>query len=439
MITIKKSLFYAIALYGATFMLFCSCEKEKEKNVPALTTIEVTEINKTNAISGGNITDDGNTIISARGVCWSINQNPTINDNRTEDGMGVGSFISYISGLEPNTAYYVRAYATNNIGTGYGSNMYFTTLDAAILPHITTCDITNITPTTAESGGDIADDGGAAVIARGVCWSANLSPTINDSKTIDGTGVGSFTSRIRDLEPNTTYYLRAYATNSKGTSYGVQYSFETTVNSIIYGDGVTDIDGNEYITVIIGEQEWMAENLKTTKYSDGTDIPNVTDNSSWAGLNSDAYCWYNNDEAFFKNSYGALYNWYTVNTSKICPTGWRVPTDEEWSTLTSFAGGPGVSGKRLKSTHTVPDAHPCWNGPYTGATDEFGFSAFPGGSRDIYASTFNSFFDYGYWWSSTQKEERTAWARAMSWGSDDVYHFDTNKGIGFSVRCVRGN
>jgi hypothetical protein len=218
---------YAFALVAAALILFSSCEKEVEKTVSALSTIEVNEITQTTAISGGNITDEGGATVTARGVCWSVNQNPTIDDSKTEDGSGSGNFTSNITDLEPNTTYYVRAYATNSVGTGYGSVMSFTTLEAINVPTVTTADVTDIIRDTAISGGDIIEDGGAIVTSRGVCWSTNENPTINDSKTEDGSGSGNFSSNISDLEPNTTYYVRAYASNSEGTGYGQQVSFQS--------------------------------------------------------------------------------------------------------------------------------------------------------------------------------------------------------------------
>src|SRR5690554_6202625 len=194
--------------------------------LPVLSTTEVTEINQTTATVKGNITDDGGATVTARGVCWSTNQNPTISNNKTTDGTGAGTFVSNISGLKPNTTYYVRAYATNIAGTGYGSAMSFTTLEAS-LPVLSTAEVTEITQTTATVKGNITDDGGATVTARGVCWSTNQNPTISNNKTTDGTGAGTFVSNISGLEPNTTYYVRAYATNGAGTGYGSAMSFTT--------------------------------------------------------------------------------------------------------------------------------------------------------------------------------------------------------------------
>ena len=158
-----------------------------------------------------------------------------------------------------------------------------------IVPALTTTNISNITQTSAFSGGLITSDGGASVMAKGVCWSTINNPTINDTKTVDVDGVESYLSNIFGLVANTTYYVRAYATNNAGTGYGNELVLKT------YTGTITDIEGNIYNTVTIGEQIWMAENLKTTKYNDGSDIQNTTDLTVWLNLESGAYCWFNNN------------------------------------------------------------------------------------------------------------------------------------------------
>ena len=157
---------------------------------------------------------------------------------------------------------------------------------------------------------------------------------------------------------------------------------------------IVDIDGNVYHTVTIGTQVWMVENLKTTRYNDGTAIPLVTDEYSMGNLTTPGYCWYN-DSATYGNTYGALYNWYAVNTGKLAPTGWHVPTDSEWTVLTTYAGGESVAGGPLKEAGTVH-----WKSPNTGATNATGFTALPGGICEN-NGTFTGIGYSGYWWSST--------------------------------------
>ncbi|NOQ27751.1 MAG: hypothetical protein GQ564_20500, partial [Bacteroidales bacterium] len=194
---------------------------------------------------------------------------------------------------------------------------------------------------------------------------------------------------------------------------------------------VTDIDGNVYQTVQIGDQIWMAENLKTTKYNDGTAIALVTDNTEWENLTTGAYCWYNNDEASYKNTYGALYNWYTVITGKLCPTGWHVPTDAEWTMLTTYLGGESIAGGKLKETGITH-----WETDNTGATNEAGFTALPGGYR-FFNGMFSDIGYRSYWWSATEYGATGAWARSVYYGSSNTSRTANGKKEGFSVRCIR--
>ena len=199
------------------------------ESIPTLTTTTPANKTQTSATSGGNISSDGGNSITSRGVCWSTNPSPTISNNKTTDGSGKGSFTSTISNLSPNTTYYIRAYAINSKGPGYGEQKIFTTLSSnESIPTLTTTTPSNKTQTSATSGGNISSDGGNSITSRGVCWSTNPSPTISNNKTTDGSGKGSFTSTIPNLNPNTTYYIRAYAVNSKGPGYGDEKNFTTT-------------------------------------------------------------------------------------------------------------------------------------------------------------------------------------------------------------------
>ncbi len=194
---------------------------------PTVTTANVSSIAATAAASGGNVTASGGASVTARGVCWNTSGNPTISNSHTTNGGGTGSFTSSITGLSPATIYYVRAYAANLVGTAYGAQVSFMTLATATVPTVTTASVSSITATTAASGGNVTASGATSVTARGVCWSATANPTISDSHTTDGGSTGSFTSSITSLSPGTTYYVRAYATNSVGTAYGSQVSFMT--------------------------------------------------------------------------------------------------------------------------------------------------------------------------------------------------------------------
>ncbi len=201
--------------------------------LPTVTTSNITDITPTTATGGGNVTGDGGATVTARGICWSTSPNPTVSNSHTTDGTGTGTFTSSMTGLTPSTTYYVRAYATNSAGTAYGNPETFTTAQQILIPTVITSEITDIAQTTATGGGNVTNDGGATVTARGICWSTSPNPTVSNSHTTDGTGTGTFTSSMTGLTPNTTYYVRAYATNSAGTAYGEPKTFTTAQQILI--------------------------------------------------------------------------------------------------------------------------------------------------------------------------------------------------------------
>ncbi len=206
-----------------------------------------------------------------------------------------------------------------------------------------------------------------------------------------------------------------------------------SLTSFKLGPEITDIDGNKYQTVWIGNQLWMAQNLRTTTYRNGTPIPHVTDNTEWSGLTSGAWCWYDNSTSY-EQPYGKLYNWYAVNDiSGLCPSEWRVPTESDWTTLADFLGGVGLAGGKMKEAGT---SH--WDSPNTGATNETGFSGLPGGGRDE-AGLFHNTGSAGYWWSSIEQSGTFAWLRNLSSNDDNLDNtlFFLKKS-GLSVRCLKG-
>jgi uncharacterized protein (TIGR02145 family) len=307
----------------------------------------------------------------------------------------------------------------------------------ASLPTVKTSPISNSDNTTATSGGEVVSNGGAPVTARGVVWSTSPNPTVAlSTKTSNGTGTGVFTSSITGLTKDVKYYIRAYATNSVGTAYGNEISFTAGLDPNIFNPNLTygsvsDIDGNTYKTIQIGTQVWMAENLRTTKYRNNTPITNITDNTQWQNNTTGAWSYYNND-ATKNNPYGKLYNWYAVvNSNGICPTGWHVPSDAEWTTLTTFLGGETVAGGKMKSTGTQ-----YWQSPNSDATNSSGFSGLPGGFRD-YNGAIGSIGYGGYWWSSTENGTYDAWDRNLGYSNGGVGRPYDNKTFGFSVRCLR--
>jgi uncharacterized protein (TIGR02145 family) len=192
---------------------------------------------------------------------------------------------------------------------------------------------------------------------------------------------------------------------------------------------VKDIVGNVYKTVKIGTQVWMAENLKSTKFTDDKTIPLVS-NKTWEELKTPAYCWYNNDEAANKNTYGALYNWYAVNTNKVCPTGWHLPTESEWTTLIEYLGGEDNAGGKLKEKGTIH-----WESPNAGATNEAGFTALPGGDR--LGNEFENAGELVNWWAATKIGAKDALCVNIRYKFGNVSRYDYGRAVGYSVRCIK--
>lgn len=294
------------------------------------------------------------------------------------------------------------------------------------VPTITTDAVPAICTLHATFGGEITDIGNSGVISSGICWSTSKSPTINDFKTTDGAGYGKFTSSMTFPETSTTYYLRAYATNSSGTAYGNEVSVKTQIIE------VTDIDGNLYHTITIGSQIWMVENLKTTRYRNGMFIPRVTNDAVWGDLLYGAYTDIRNDPSY-SSTYGRLYNWWAVTDGGgLAPAGWHVPTEDEWLTLIYFLGGYTIAGGKLKEAGT---AH--WLSPNTDATNETGFTALPACCAMGWDFRFEEYQYTGYYWTSTSTSEGAAFYHSFSAYSSEIVIDTYLKQNGYSVRCVK--
>jgi uncharacterized protein (TIGR02145 family) len=400
-------------------------------NIPTVTTNAISSITTTTATSGGNITSDGGATITARGICWSTTANPTIAlTTKTVDGTGIGAFTSSITGLAANTRYYVRAYATNSVGTAYGADSVFTTSGATVAT-LTTTAASIITGTTATCGGNITSDGGVTITARGICWSTSANPTIAlATKTVDGTGTGVFTSSITGLTANTLYYVRAYATNSVGAAYGTQQTFTTS-------SAVANLP-----SVTIGSQVWTTQNLSVARYRNGDLIPQVTNPNQWGTLTYGAWCWYNNDSATYAATYGRLYNWYAVNDARgLAPQGWHIPSNTEWNRLAKYLDAVAdticqtcyesvIAGSAMKSITG-------WSAPNTGATNSSGFAGLPGGLCNFFDGTFINVGYNGGWWSSTEFNTSDAWYRVLNYNNNFVSRITNPKLLGLSVRCVK--
>ncbi len=378
-----KNKLFTLVLF-TTIFIFSSCQKEPTASF----TVSSTSVNV------GETVTFTNTSINANSYLWDFG----------DGGSSITESPSHIYDTGGKYTVTLTAFS-KNVNKQDKSTKEITV--SAFTPTVTTITVTSITHNSANSGGNVTYDGGATVTARGVCWSTSSNPTISNYHTTDGSGTGTFTSSITGLADNTTYYVRAYATNSVGTSYGNQIFFTTTL--FVCGNLFTDSrDGQTYNTLQIGTQCWMAENL------------NYVTGNSWCYGNNSSNC----------DVYGRLYDWVTACNS--CPSGWHLPTDAEWTVLTDYLGGESVAGGKMKEagfTH--------WNSPNTGATNSSGFTALPGGRRDWGDGAFNLLGNYALFWSATEIDASNAWSRSLYHTNADVYRNGSNKSFGFSVRCVK--
>ncbi|MDD4971976.1 MAG: fibrobacter succinogenes major paralogous domain-containing protein [Paludibacter sp.] len=404
-----------------------------------VTTLSINDVTQTTATSGGVVNCELSSSITARGVCWSTSDNPTIADTKSTEGVGTGSFTTNISTLTANTTYFLRAYATNMEGTAYGSTMTFKTSPG--VPTISTLAINNITSTSAKCDGKILNNGGSTVTTYGVCYGMYPNPTLsNGNSSSSTTPADNFTFTIYSLSAYTKYYVRAYATNAIGTVYGNELQFTTTgtapSNGIVFNDNltygnVTDNEGNNYRTITIGTQTWMAENLRATKFRNGDLIPTTAtlDQDITAEV-APIYQWTTGNEDVF----GRLYTWFAAtDTRNICPVGWHMPSETEWTTLVTAVGGNGIGGDNLRETGTVHWGTTLNNGL---ASNSSGFTALPAGYIS-YSIIIYPNHNGCIWWSSTSNKPDSGSIRLLSGNFSTVQSMNYNKKYGYSIRCVK--
>lgn len=408
---------YSILTIVVSMVLF-SCSKEyfardlvdeeiplSEMDLPEVITTQITSISQTSAEGGGEVINSGGGTIRSAGIVWSESPSPTIDDFKNSNGFTKGLFRSSLTKLHYGTTYYVRAYATNDKGTSYGEEYTFVT--PSPLAPVETLPLKQV-GTTLESSGKILDFDDS-VIERGIVWSIVRMPTIEDNKVKSTSSDIEFTVKIPNIQSGKTYRVRAYTITPGGVSYGEVEYFNDTY------DLVSDPDGNIYTTVNIGGQVWMGENYKSKRYRDGS-------------LISTGDLLQGHEEHVDK--YGQLYSGHAVmNPSNLAPEGWRVPTAEDWLTLINTVGGMSVAGGRLKDV----DA---WDSPNTGATNEFGFTALPGGLTAGNAP--NSFGHTGIWWSASDSNRPgELWRFAMVHNGANMLQISNARNLKFSVRLVK--
>ena len=437
----RKNVIVPLILLAITFFQSCNKEDEKPDLSGIIFNLRLNNINGHLADLSCYLTNPSSISINEHGLCWNTTGNPTTNDLKKKLGELSGtSFNEIIDGLNPETDYYVKAYITVQGETIYSDELKIITTNG--LPVIFTVKISNITATTAIIGGEVTDNGGFEITARGVCWSESPTPSLEDNYSSEGIGTGSFASSIYGLTEWTIYYVRTYASNKIGTVFGEELTFRSN-------NPVQDYDGNKYQTVKIGNQIWMVENLKTIHYADGTPL---VDGTNAGNIQYDYitkyYFAYDNDENNVY-TYGRLYSWAAVmngtesstdnpsGVQGVCPDGWHVPSDDEWKELEMFLGMSKIDadatrwrgadeGNKLKSN----------NGWTSGnGSNESGFSALPAGSR----GSSNYFHGRGYWayfWSSSENSY-SPWYRILHGLHDDVDRYTLPKDYSLSVRCLK--
>jgi len=418
-----------------------ACIKDEVK-LPSVITYPVTEINYDYAIAGGEVTDDGGSSVTSRGICVTINTSgtPTLADSwdtwHTNDGAGPGSFADTIRFVWAGSihqfrqTHYICAYATNKSGTSYGE--IITVMPRSKPPVFHSVKLEGLTATTASVSFTIGQPPEVFTVDEvDICIGTSPGPEISGTHYTIPVDKLSDGLKISNLIPNTTYCLRGYVLNESGFAYSPEISFTTWEGS------VADIEGNIYQIKTIGNTVWMIQNLKVTKYNDGSVIPVVQDNLEWGSTGTGANCSYTN--------FGRLYNFYAVADSrKICPGGWHVPTDTEWKSLemhlgmsaeqadaTGFRGTD--EGGKLKISGNDIDI---WKYPNTGATNSSGFSAQGGGYRYDNGIFTNSTMSANFW-TGSESDAGTAWSRSLSYSNAQISRLNLGKKYGFSLRCAR--
>jgi uncharacterized protein (TIGR02145 family) len=504
-----------------TIILISSCEDKPV--VPVLSTTSVSGITTTTATSGGSITSDGGATVISEGVCWNTSADPTIDNNKTTENSGAVTFTGNITQLSPNTKYYVRAFATNSAGTGYGNSVSFSTLGNK--PSSNNLSASNITINTAILNGTVNPNFLSTTVtfeygissSYGSSFAALQSPIASDAD-------GNVSLALSALNPGTTYHFRIKAENSLGVSFSDDMTFTTlglkptifsvtfpeiTTNKVVlkgiinpnylssaiaieygltnsYGSSVSpsqspltgsttidvitsitgltpgtkyffrikavnelgttyseesscttfsamDFDNNGYHSVKINSQEWLSENLRVTHFQNGDAIPNIASDAEWSTQTSAAYSIYKNENA---NSliYGNIYNFYVAKDSRnVCPTGWHVPTLDEWHTLVTYLGGDSIADESLREAGT---AHWLNN---TGATNSTGFTLLPAGNRESDGRFFN-LHSRALVWSSFDDYENTVhrcWNIGMEWNVSKIIWSPYSDQYGASIRCLK--
>lgn len=371
--------------------------------------------------------------VSERGFCWAETPFPSISGNKQADiyeGAGEMNVLVPNRNFTSGSTYYIRAYATNAVGTAYSKAIPFTYREFAKLRFDS---LYKINGRSVEAFAVIESNGSDPIQKYGFCWSTNPNPTIESQHNeVNDDYVGKFNFKILGLDTNTKYYVRAYAINGQGINYSNEFIFMTLDHE--YGF-MSDIDGNMYRTIKIGNQTWMAQDLKVTQYRDGTPLPKVEDNVAWMSNRSGAYCYFNNIDGN-RDKYGALYNWYAcANAKKLCPEGWHVPNQVEIDVLRELVYS---DSRPITAKGTKEDGRGLWEASPVIATNATGFSAQPSGYR--FEANFHSEGREVGFWTLSQHPQIYGCGYAITLRNTQgwiSYTFDWKAETGMSVRCLK--
>jgi uncharacterized protein (TIGR02145 family) len=427
----RANTYYAIAF--ATNIKGTSYGREitfsTEPELPAVVTGSIFNITPFGAEAGGVVTSSGGLDVTERGLFWGTSPDPVLTGTKLMVGNGTGNFTSALTNLSPAKIYYVKAYARNGIGIAYGEEKSF--LTKGKVPGVDTLTYSGLTAnsvvlTAIVRGNDLSTkvtfDYGKTNL-YGNSADGDISPVFSHD-TVKAVLTG--------LDPLQVYHFRVRVENVLGSVTSGDAVFTTYITGV--KDSITDLNGNKYHTIGIGYQVWMVENLRSVVYRNGVDsIPLVKNDSVWSSSATPAFCWFNNNSAIYKNDYGALYNWYAVETGTLCPTGWSVPTNEDLTELIDFLKGAGVAGGLLKEKGTQ-----YWNNPNSGAIDKYGFSA-RGGGKINSEGVFDFLKVEGNWWTSSSYGTYNATYLNILYNYASSFQSYTSKKTGMSVRCIKDN
>ena len=450
LLNLKSSTTYFVRAY-ATNMWGTNYGEEKSfttltEYAPSVEILPASDISFTSFVCSGDVTDSGTYAVTARGFCWANTPDPVITGEHLHVGSGAGAFSAVLADMQPETTFYVRAYAMNSVGVTYSTPITVSTLTPTI-PTVSTDTVNGYNECT----GTVLADGNAPVTHRGFCYDTLPNPTLENGVVVaaDG-GMGEFTATLTGLPIGKLYFVRAFATNAKGTAYGNQIHFLAGCDT----KTLTDYDGNVYNTVTIGTQCWMKENLKTTHYSDGWPIE-----WRYGELSPEVpYYYYPDHDVNNVAEYGLLYNWPAVmrNSSAsdslpsgvqgICPPGWHVPSVAEWYQLTGYLNNQplyfcdnnqnNIAKALADTTGWLSFGDACAVGNNLNSNNATGFSVLPAGywMGGYYGTGFSQ---YAYFWSTTEQNNDVVSGRGLDWRYPDVKNVGMNKNSARSVRCLR--